>query len=139
MIASVFTNRMRLGMLLQTDPTVIYGMGANYHGNIHAQDLITPTPYNTYTNKGLPPTPIAMPSRAAINAALHPATGDSLYFVAKGDGTHSFSSSLSQHNQAVNQFQLSPKTQEEKPVQVKTKSIKKTAKHLKAHHKRHKK
>jgi UPF0755 protein len=142
-ISGVFSRRLQRDMLLQTDPTVIYGMGANYHGNIHAQDLITPTPYNTYTNKGLPPTPIAMPSRAAINAALHPAAGDSLYFVAKGDGTHSFSSSLSQHNQAVNQFQLAPKIQEENPVLVKpitkTKSIKKTAKHLKAHHKRHKK
>lgn len=133
-IAGVFSRRLQQDMLLQTDPTVIYGMGADYHGNISTQDLTTPTPYNTYINKGLPPTPIAMPSKAAINAALHPAEGDSLYFVARGDGTHSFSSNLNQHNQAVNQFQLAPNIEEspviEKPVHFVHKMPKKNHKKL---------
>jgi UPF0755 protein len=106
-IAGVFTRRLEIGMLLQTDPTVIYGMGENYKGNITLKDLHTPTTYNTYTIKGLPPTPIALPGRDAIVATLHPAPGDSLYFVARGDGsgTHVFSASLKDHNAAVNTHQ----------------------------------
>jgi UPF0755 protein len=104
-IAGVFTRRLEKGMLLQTDPTVIYGMGDSYKGNIRAKDLTTKTPYNTYVISGLPPTPIAMPGRDAIHAVLHPDKADNLYFVAKGDGSHQFSASLSDHNQAVNVFQ----------------------------------
>ena len=106
MIAGVFINRMRLGMRLQTDPTVIYGMGAQYQGNIRKKDLITDTPYNTYTRIGLPPTPIAMPGLASIEAALHPTSTKALYFVGKGDGTHAFSNSLEEHNRAVVKYQL---------------------------------
>lgn len=105
-IAGVFVRRLRLKMLLQTDPTVIYGMGKNYTGKITRADLRKPTPYNTYVNPGLPPTPIAMVGRAAIAAALNPKPGDSLYFVARGDGTHEFSRNLQQHNQAVRKYQL---------------------------------
>ncbi len=104
-IAGVFTRRLKLGMKLQTDPTVIYGMGASYAGNITRRDLQTPTPWNTYVIQGLPPTPIANPGIAAIRAALHPEPGKSLYFVARGDGTHQFSASLDEHQRAVNQFQ----------------------------------
>lgn len=104
-IAGVFVRRLQMGMLLQTDPTVIYGMGTHYQGNITRQDLQTATPYNTYRIKGLPPTPIAMPGREAIHAALHPQTGDSLYFVSKGDGSHVFSATLQAHNEAVNLYQ----------------------------------
>jgi len=104
-IAGVFIRRIDKGMLLQTDPTVIYGMGERYQGNIRRRDLLTDTPYNTYTRSGLPPTPIAMPGRAAIHAVLHPAQGDSLYFVANGNGSHIFSATLKQHNQAVNRYQ----------------------------------
>jgi UPF0755 protein len=93
-------------MLLQTDPTVIYGMGASYAGNIRRRDLTTDTPYNTYTRAGLPPTPIAMPGRDALRAAAHPAPGDALYFVARGDGSHQFSGNLSDHNAAVRRYQL---------------------------------
>lgn len=105
LIAGVFTQRLKIGMLLQTDPTVIYGMGDSYQGNITRQDLHTPTPYNTYVIKGLPPTPIAMPGKEAIQAALHPAKTENLYFVARGNGTHVFSPTLKAHNDAVNQFQ----------------------------------
>ncbi|MGH8561873.1 MAG: endolytic transglycosylase MltG [Nevskiales bacterium] len=105
-IAGVFTRRLKLGMLLQTDPTVIYGMGSAYDGNIRLTDLKRDTPYNSYTRAGLTPTPICLPGRDAIHAALHPAAGDSLYFVAKGDGSHQFSASLEAHNQAVRKFQL---------------------------------
>jgi UPF0755 protein len=105
MIAGVFVNRLKRGMLLQTDPTVIYGMGDAYQGNIRKRDLQTDTPYNTYTRAGLPPTPIALPGVASLTAALDPARTDSLYFVSRGDGTSHFSSNLNEHNQAVNKFQ----------------------------------
>ncbi|MDP3008106.1 MAG: endolytic transglycosylase MltG [Methylococcales bacterium] len=105
-IAGVFSRRLTQGMMLQTDPTVIYGMGDSYQGNIRSQDLHTETPYNTYKIKGLPPTPIAMPGREAIHAALHPdQSNNSVYFVSRGDGTHVFSTTLDEHNQAVNKFQ----------------------------------
>lgn len=105
-IAGVFVRRLRLGMMLQTDPTVIYGMGERYNGRITRADLRQPTPYNTYTMTGLPPTPIAMVGREAIHAALNPADGTSLYFVARGDGSHVFSDDLDDHNSAVREFQL---------------------------------
>ena len=105
LIAGVFVNRLRQGMLLQTDPTVIYGMGDRFRGNIRKRDLQMDTPYNTYTRTGLPPTPIALPGAAALAAAMNPARTDALYFVARGDGTSHFSGSLSEHNQAVNKYQ----------------------------------
>lgn len=105
-IAGVFERRLKIGMKLDTDPSVIYGMGASYTGKIHKVDLETDTPYNTYTRAGLPPTPIALPGRAAIHAVLHPAAGDALYFVAKGDGTHQFSATLAEHNAAVRRYIL---------------------------------
>ncbi|MFC3108782.1 endolytic transglycosylase MltG [Undibacterium arcticum] len=105
MIAAVFVNRLRLGMPLQTDPTVIYGMGDLYKGNIRKRDLERDTPYNTYTRGGLPPTPIALTGIESLNAALNPASTDALYFVARGNGSSHFSSTLSDHNRAVNQYQ----------------------------------
>jgi UPF0755 protein len=105
MIAAVFVNRLRAGMMLQTDPTVIYGMGDKFQGNIRKKDLETDTPYNTYTRTGLPPTPIALPGAQSLTAALGPAKSDALYFVAKGDGTSKFSGNLNDHNRAVNQYQ----------------------------------
>ncbi|CAG0968557.1 Endolytic murein transglycosylase [Methylophilaceae bacterium] len=106
MIAGVFVNRLRMGMRLQTDPTVIYGMGEGFDGNIRKKDLQVDTLYNTYTRAGLPPTPIAMPGLASIEAALHPAKTKALYFVGKGDGSHAFSSTLAEHNRAVGRYQL---------------------------------
>ena len=106
LIGSVFINRLHMPMRLQTDPTVIYGMGEQYDGNIRKRDLITDTPYNTYTRDGLPPTPIAMPGWGSLLAAVKPAQSDRLYFVAKGDGSHYFSSTLAEHNRAVNKYQL---------------------------------
>jgi UPF0755 protein len=105
-VAGVFVRRMHKGMRLQTDPTVIYGMGDQYKGRITRKDLQTHTPYNTYRIDGLPPTPIALAGREAIHAALHPADGKTLFFVARGDGTHTFSNTLAQHQRAVRQFQL---------------------------------
>jgi UPF0755 protein len=105
MIASVFTNRLRLGMLLQTDPTVIYGLGEKFDGNLRKRDLLADTPWNTYTRAGLPPTPIAMPGKAALAAAAQPAQSKALYFVARGDGSSQFSDNLAAHNRAVNQYQ----------------------------------
>lgn len=105
MIAAVFVNRLKKGMLLQTDPTVIYGMGDKYQGNIRKHDLETDTPYNTYTRTGLPPTPISLPGAASIAAALNPANSNALYFVARGNGTSEFTSNLNDHNRAVNKYQ----------------------------------
>jgi UPF0755 protein len=105
MIAGVFVNRLKAGMLLQTDPTVIYGMGDKYEGKIRKRDLETDTPYNTYTRSGLPPTPIALPGVQSLTAALAPARTDALYFVSRGDGTSKFSGNLTDHNRAVNQYQ----------------------------------
>ncbi|WP_458526381.1 endolytic transglycosylase MltG [Onishia taeanensis] len=105
-IAGVFVRRMKRGMRLQTDPTVIYGMGDDYAGNITRADLREATPYNTYVIDGLPPTPIAMPGRAALEAAVNPEAGDTLYFVAQGDGTHHFSRTLREHNAAVRRYIL---------------------------------
>lgn len=105
-IAGVFVRRLGRGMLLQTDPTVIYGLGEGFDGNLRRRDLERDGPYNTYTRHGLPPTPIAMPGRESIHAALHPEPGSALYFVARGDGSHAFSSSLPEHNDAVRRYQL---------------------------------
>ena len=103
-IGGVFINRLRVGMLLQTDPTVIYGLGERFDGNLRKRDLLADTPYNTYTRAGLPPTPIAMPGKAALLAAVQPAKTSALYFVAKGDGSSHFSASLDEHNRAVNKY-----------------------------------
>ena len=106
LIAGVFVNRLRKGMRLQTDPTVIYGLGSRFDGNLRRVDLQTDTPWNTYTRSGLPPTPICLPGRAAIHAALHPDTTPALFFVARGDGTHEFTATLAEHEAAVRKFQL---------------------------------
>ena len=108
-IAGVFINRLRKGMRLQTDPTIIYGLGEQFDGNLRKQDLLADQAYNTYTRAGLPPTPIALPSLASIRAALNPAETDALYFVAKGNGESQFSTNLSDHNKAVNQYQKQQK------------------------------
>jgi UPF0755 protein len=105
MVASVFINRLRIGMLLQTDPTVIYGMGDKFDGNLRRRDLLADTPWNTYTRAGLPPTPISMPGKAALMAVAQPAASKALYFVARGDGSSQFSDSLDAHNRAVNTYQ----------------------------------
>lgn len=105
LIAAVFTNRLRLGMMLQTDPTVIYGLGAAFDGNLRKRDLRADTPWNTYTRAGLPPTPIAMPGSASLLAAVQPAQTRALYFVARGDGSSQFSATLDEHNRAVNRYQ----------------------------------
>jgi UPF0755 protein len=105
MVASVFHNRLRIGMRLQTDPTVIYGMGAQFDGNLRRVDLLTDTPWNTYTRSGLPPTPIAAPSKAALLSAVQPQASNALYFVARGDGSSEFSATLDAHNRAVNRYQ----------------------------------
>ena len=106
LVGSVFVNRLRIGMRLQTDPTVIYGLGEKFDGNLRKIDLQTDTPYNTYTRNGLPPTPIALPGRASLRAAVAPPASDFLYFVARGDGTSEFSKNLAEHNRAVAKFQL---------------------------------
>jgi UPF0755 protein len=105
-IASVFLNRLKRGMLLQTDPSVIYGLGEKFDGNLRKRDLLADGPYNTYTRPGLPPTPIAMPGLASIQAVLHPARTEMLYFVARGDGSSQFSRTLDEHNRAVAKYQL---------------------------------
>lgn len=104
-VAQVFINRLRIGMPLQTDPTVIYGLGESFDGNLRKRDLQTDGPYNTYLRAGLPPTPIAMPGKAALLAAVRPDPGKALYFVARGDGTSEFSDTLAEHNRAVNKYQ----------------------------------
>ena len=108
LVSGVFVRRLQQHMKLQTDPTIIYGLGKAFDGNLHRTDLERDTPYNTYTRDGLPPTPIALPGAEAIRAALHPAAGDALYFVAKGNGTHEFSATLKAHQAAVARFQLGP-------------------------------
>jgi UPF0755 protein len=105
LVAAVFNNRLRTGMPLQTDPTVIYGMGPSFDGNLRKKDLLTDTPWNTYTRPGLPPTPIAMPGKASLAATVQPAQSQALYFVARGDGSSHFSSNLDEHNRAVNKYQ----------------------------------
>ncbi len=110
-VAGVFARRLRKGMRLQTDPTVIYGLGEDFDGNIRRRDLTTDTPYNTYTRQGLPPTPIALPGAGALAAAVNPASGSALYFVARGDGGHVFSDTLAEHNRAVRKYQLQRRQQ----------------------------
>ncbi|MFD0667395.1 endolytic transglycosylase MltG [Ramlibacter sp. MAHUQ-53] len=105
MVSAVFNNRLRIGMPLQTDPTVIYGLGPAFDGNLRRADLVADTPWNTYTRRGLPPTPIAMPGKASLLAAVQPASSPALYFVARGDGSSHFSQTLDEHNRAVNKYQ----------------------------------
>jgi UPF0755 protein len=106
LVASVFVNRLRLGMRLQSDPTVIYGLGAKFDGNLHKRDLEADSPYNTYTRDGLPPTPIALPGQASLDAVTRPPKTEYLYFVSRGDGTSEFTANLADHNRAVAKFQL---------------------------------
>lgn len=108
LIAGVFLNRLRIGMRLQTDPTIIYGLGERFDGNLRKRDLLADGPYNSYTRAGLPPTPIALPGRAALEATLKPTATRALYFVARGDGTSSFSETLADHNRAVYKYQIAP-------------------------------
>jgi UPF0755 protein len=115
LIAGVFVNRLRRGMRLQSDPTVIYGLGDRFDGNIRLKDLRHATPYNTYTRAGLPPTPVAMPGRDSVEAVLHPADTRDLYFVARGDGGHVFSETLEEHNAAVVKYQLNGKPRNPPP------------------------
>lgn len=115
LIAGVFINRLRHGMRLQTDPTVIYGMGKMFDGNLRIKDLRRDTPYNTYTRRGLPPTPVAMPGKASLQAALHPTVTGAVFFVARGDGSHEFSSTLEEHNKAVLKYQLKGKLRKTLP------------------------
>ena len=105
LIAAVFMNRLKAGMRLQTDPTVIYGLGAQFDGNLRKRDLLADGPYNTYVREGLPPTPVALPGRAALTATLNPASSKALYFVARGDGTSYFSTTLAEHERAVTKYQ----------------------------------
>ena len=105
-IAGVFVRRLQKKMRLQTDPSVIYGLGAKFDGNLRKRDLLADGPYNTYTRAGLPPTPICLPGRAALNAAMHPAAGKTLYFVARGDGSHVFTETFADHDAAVRKYQL---------------------------------
>lgn len=131
-VAGVFVRRLQQGMKLQTDPTVIYGIGKNFDGNLRRTDLEFDTPYNTYTRLGLPPSPICLPGRASIHAALHPAEGDAIYFVSRGDGTHQFSASLEQHNAAVDKFQRKIKSRTKQQAKVKTETeekLKRKGKH----------
>jgi UPF0755 protein len=109
LISAVFHNRLKVGMRLQTDPTVIYGLGELFDGNLRKQDLTADGPYNTYMRTGMPPTPIAMPGLASLHAALNPAQTDALYFVARGDGTSQFSRSLEEHDKAVTKYQRAGK------------------------------
>ena len=111
LVAGVFANRLRIGMPLQTDPTVIYGLGTAFDGNLRKRDLLADGPYNTYTRGGLPPTPISLPGRASLRAAVRPEATKALYFVARGDGSSQFSSSLADHNRAVNKYQRGPARQ----------------------------
>jgi UPF0755 protein len=108
-VAAVFVNRLRLGMMLQSDPTTIYGMGDRFDGNLRRADLRADTPYNTYTRNGLPPTPIALPGKASLAAALNPENSPALYFVARGDGSSEFSTDLAAHNRAVERYQRAGK------------------------------
>jgi UPF0755 protein len=108
LVAGVFSNRLRVGLALQTDPTVIYGLGAAFDGNLRKRDLLADGPYNTYTRPGLPPTPIALPGKASLLAAVRPAATKALYFVARGDGSSEFSENLADHNRAVNKYQRAP-------------------------------
>ena len=116
LVAGVFVNRLRRGMRLQSDPTVIYGLGDKFDGNIRLKDLRHATPYNTYTHAGLPPTPVAMPGRDSVEAVLHPADTRDLYFVARGDGGHVFSETLEEHNAAVVKYQLNGKPRNTQPT-----------------------
>lgn len=115
LIAGVFINRLRHGMKLQTDPTVIYGMGRMFDGNLRLKDLKRDTPYNTYTRRGLPPTPVAMPGKDALQAVLHPMVTGAVFFVARGDGSHEFSATLEEHNKAVIKYQLKGKPRHAPP------------------------